>query len=154
LIFESGTLDVTKITTPMNATRFILDKQLVIMVSLALVLSSCYSYKSITRNEPITKDFLSTLYPGGKYAFDLKSGQTMHIEITSTKNDTIVGVMHQNGIDGVVDYSESFETIERNVARISRWKRDITLTVFAIAVPATLTVVVIATSINSWIDGL
>jgi len=55
---------------------------MVVLVPLASLLSSCYSYKNITRKEAITKEFLSKLEPGKKYKFELMIGETQTIYIT------------------------------------------------------------------------
>jgi len=124
-----------------------------VVMILALLLSSCYSYKSINKNEPITRENLSKLDLGGTYLFDLKAGEPFYVQVTNIKADTIVGVMHGKNKSEFLNYSESFETIQRNVVKISLRRRDTTLTVFAIAVPAALTFGVIAHSINSWFDS-
>ncbi|MDH5251628.1 MAG: hypothetical protein OEW40_21720 [Cyclobacteriaceae bacterium] len=127
-------------------------KQLAILVSLSLLLSSCFSYKNLTKKEPITKDFLSKLEPGKKYKFVLNTGLTQIIRITSMDDETIVGFIRlkdANGILQKVSYSSSFENIEKYVAKISVWKVDAPKTFALITVGGFVAYIIISLS-----DGL
>jgi hypothetical protein len=110
----------------------------IVLVILASVLSSCYSHKDITKKEPITQDFLSTLEPGKRYVFELKIGQIQTIYITSVDGQRVTGYLYPNGYnkkDKIV-YDERFENIVKYVAKISERKINPAKTTVAILVPA------------------
>jgi len=103
----------------------LITKRLVILSLFVSLLSSCYSYRSITRRDPITRDFLLSLEPGKRYKFDLWNGQTEYIDITSVEAETVIGLIHLRGDKGKsnnISYSSSFASIEKDVAKISSWK--------------------------------
>ena len=96
-------------------------KSLAMLVSLSLLLSSCYSYQRITKTEPITRNLLSTLQPGKDYKFELKSGAIQTIFVTAVDGDTIKGFLYQrvNGKMTQSDYLDTFENIEKSVSTIA-----------------------------------
>jgi len=92
-----------------------------------VLLLSCASHKEHSNAEPITHEFLSKLESGKKYTFELKSGQTQKVGVTKIEDETISGYVLYEGTDGKTirtSYSSSFESIERNVARITERKTD------------------------------
>jgi len=114
-------------------------KQLVVMVLLAQLLFSCKSYQSITKTEKINKDFLSRLEPGKKYMFELRSGLRPIVEVMHVAHDTITGNIYQDDASGKrtkSSYSGSFESIEKDVVKISVRKNNPYLTTAAIVVGA------------------
>jgi len=134
--------------------------KLLLFVLIAPLLSSCFSYKNITKKEPVTPALLSKLKPGKKYKFELAIGETQKIYISEVTGDRITGYLYNEGkyttnrhiqsvntISGQIDvqkdyvketrsnYSDSFENITRNVTRISRQKFDPLKTTALIVVP-------------------
>ncbi len=111
--------------------------RLVILSLLAFLLSSCYSYKNLTIKKSITRDFLLSLEPGKRYAFELMNGQIQYIELTSVEKEMVVGFLCQRrskGRSNTILYTSSFADIEREVAKISVWKvNPFTTTVTCIA---------------------
>ena len=122
------------------------------LVLLSSVLYSCYSSKDITRKEPITQDFLSTLEPGKRYVFELKIGQIQTIDITSVEGQRVTGYLYPNGYNkkNKIAYDERFENIITYVAKISERKIDPAKTTIAILVPAS----VIITILIMWSEGM
>lgn len=114
-----------------------------VLVFLSLLVSSCYSSKDITKEEPITPDFLSTLEPGRYYSFELKIGQTQAIYITGVGGETITGYLypHDHTKKGKTAYTDSFENIVQYVAKISVRKIDPLKTSIAIAIPVVTVVI-------------
>lgn len=78
----------------------LLTKHLALMLLLVPLLLSCYSYKSITKNEPVTSEVLSNLETGKTYAFELKTGFIFKVYIESIEANTIVGYAFLEGVDG------------------------------------------------------
>jgi len=126
--------------------RILCSGRVVLLSLLTFLLSSCYSYKNLTKKEFITRDFLSRLKPGKRYAFELKNGQTQYIDITSVEKDVVVGFARQRRAksrSNTTMYTSSFENIELEVAEIYVWKvNPFTTTVTSIAAAyATLAIV-------------
>ncbi|HTE30166.1 MAG TPA: hypothetical protein VK666_07315, partial [Chryseolinea sp.] len=71
----------------------------------ALLFTSCFTYKNISRKDPITNDFLAKLKPGKKYQFTLKTGQTLMVHLTSIDGETINGFYRLHGVKDKIDYS-------------------------------------------------
>lgn len=134
---------------------------LIMFVLVTSLFSSCFSYKNLTKKEPITHDLLARLKPGKKYKFELKIGETQKIYINHVTGETISGYLYQEGklvtnrnrqsvssITGQIEYqevyvketksnySDNFENITRNVAKISRRKFDPFKTAALIILPA------------------
>jgi hypothetical protein len=134
--------------------------KLLLVVLVAPLLSSCFSYKNLTKKEPITYDLLSKLKPGKKYKFELAIRQTQKIYISEVTGDRITGYLYNEGkyktnrhiqsvntISGQIEYqkdyvketrsnySDNFENITKNVTRISRRKFDPLKTTALIVLP-------------------
>jgi len=135
---------------------------LIMLVLVTPLLSSCFSYKNLTKKkEPITHDLLAKLKPGKKYKFELKLGETQKIYISDITGETVTGYLYQEGkkvtnrnsqsvssITGQIEYqelyvketksnySDNFENITRNVAKISRRKFNPFKTAALIILPA------------------
>jgi len=121
------------------------------VVLLSLLLSSCYSYKNITKKEPITKELLSELKPGKKYEFELMIGVTQSIYITAIHGETITGYFYQNtksinnrdnpsestgeAVTKTI-YTDNFSNIIKNVAKISQRKINPILISALVILPA------------------
>jgi len=95
----------------------------VLLVSFLIpLLLSCTAYRSVTRNQPITGELLSSLKTGKRYAFKLKLGETQFIKVTSVVDERVTGyllVKDEHGKTIETNYSDRFENIENNVASIS-----------------------------------
>jgi len=126
----------------------LVPERLVILSLLACLLSSCYSYKNLTIKTSISRDFLISLEPGRRYAFELKNGEKRYIDITIVANETVFGVIHQRRAkrgSNTILYTSSFADIEREVAKISIWKvNPFTTTVTSLAA-AFATLYIVAT---------
>ncbi len=134
--------------------------KLLLVVLIAPLLSSCFSYKNLTKNEPVTSDLLSKLKPGKKYKFELAIGEIQKIYISNVTVDRITGYLYREGkyttnrntqsvntVSGQIDfekgyvketrsnYSDSFENITKNVTCISRRKFDPMKTTALVVVP-------------------
>jgi hypothetical protein len=69
--------------------------------------------------------FFGGLKPGKKYLFELKVGIKQIVRITQIKDDRFTGQVYAENSDGRKvwnDYSETFENIEKQVAKISIYK--------------------------------
>jgi hypothetical protein len=128
--------------------RVLFSGRLLILSLLAFLLSSCHSYKNLTVKKAITRDFLLSLEPGRRYAFELKNGEKRYIDITIVANETVIGFIHQRRAkrrSNTIMYTSSFADIEREVAKISIWKvNPFTTTVTCIAA-AYATLYIVAT---------
>jgi hypothetical protein len=116
-----------------------LTRSLVLMVLFVPLLLSCYTYKSITKNKPVTREVLSELETGKTYTFELRTGFSFRIYVESVETDTIVGYAFVESADGKEDkmrYSEGFENLIEQVAKISLWKHNPYLTSTLVAVAA------------------
>ena len=125
----------------------LLKKHAALLALLVPLLVSCYSYKSITKNEPVTREVLSTLESGKTYAFELKTGFVFKVYVERIEADTIVGYAFLEGADGKenkIRYSEGFENVVKHVAKISLWKHNPYLT------SALITVAAFATAFLIW----
>jgi len=131
----------------------LLMKPLVILVLLAQLLSSCFTYKSLTKKEPVTLDFISKLKPGKKYKFELKTGQTLVVHVVTIDTENITGYIYRRsgGKTTKESYSETFQSIEQNVAKISVRKFNPYLTTVSIVVPIGLAILVVSNA--TWISG-
>ena len=117
-------------------------KSLLLLALLASPLSSCFTYKSLTKKEPITHDFLSKLEPERRYRFDLKTGETLIIHILTIKGENITRYVYRHSKSKMnkSDYSDTFQNIEANVAKISVLKFNPYLLTVCIAVPVGLAI--------------
>jgi hypothetical protein len=131
------------------------------LVLVTPLLSSCFTYKNLTKKAPITHDLLSRLKPGKKYKFELKIGEVQKIYISDVTGETVTGYLYQEGklvtnknrqsvssITGQIeyqevyvketksDYSDNFENITRNVTKISRRKFDPFKTAALVVLPS------------------
>jgi hypothetical protein len=123
-------------------------KHFILLISILFLLSSCFTYKNVTKKEAITHDFLSKLEPGKKYAFRLRTGLTLFIRVTRVEDDRVVGYYYEKKTKN--DFSVSFQEIERDVAKISILKLNPYLTGTSIffLVLTTVTVIWYETSWN------
>jgi hypothetical protein len=116
----------------------LLVKPSVVMALLAPLLCSCYSYRSITRTEPVTRDLLVKLEPGKDYLFKLKTGLKYKVFIDSIKSEQIAGYIYQKNAKGKVvkmRYSSTFEDVEMYVAKISVRKSAPVKIILLMAIP-------------------
>ena len=115
------------------------------LVLLSPVLYSCYSSKDVTKKEPITQDFLSTLELGKRYEFELKIGQIQTIEVTGVDGQRVKGYLYPNGYNkkNKIVYDERFENIVKYVAKISKRKIDPVKTTVAILVPSSVIITIV-----------
>lgn len=95
----------------------------------------------MNRNEPITRNSLSSLKTGKRYQFEFKTGQTMMIYLTSVDEQGLTGYPFQRG-DVILSrknhYTDSFDNLEKNLRVISRKKFDPLLTTLAIGIPVAI----------------
>jgi len=99
-------------------------KLLPVLLLILLLLSSCYGYKNLTKTESVTLDFLAKLEPG-RYKFKLTSGLVQYVELTTVDADSVDGILIQKDIYGNLErirYSGNFETIQKNVRKISHYE--------------------------------
>lgn len=122
-------------------------KNLVMLVLLTQLLSSCYSSKKLNKSdEPITSDFLSRLQPGKRYEFRLYTGEKQTIYVTSVEDRTITGYVakHAKGKTTKSKYSASFKSVQDSVDKIYLQKFSPVLTTAVIAIPTTLVVIIMS----------
>ena len=103
------------------------SKSFILVSLLTTLLSSCYSYKNLTRNNPVTQDVLLKLEPGKDYKFDLMTGQRFKVHIDSIEAKTIRGWIYHRDAEGKVNkirYSSTFSDVENYVAEISVRESD------------------------------
>jgi hypothetical protein len=104
----------------------LLFKPLVLLALFVQPFISCYSQQRDSRNEPITRDLLSNLESGKDYLLELKSGTTLEIYIQQVGPEGISGFSYQYLSSRrltKLDYFETFERIENNVASVTLLKR-------------------------------
>ena len=86
---------------------------------------------------------IANLKPGKRYEFELKTGNTLKVTIEKLEGDQLIGFHHTKDSLGRMvtnPFSDSFENLEKNTAKISVSKFDpflTSVTVLAIAIPAT-----------------
>lgn len=114
------------------------------LILLSLLFTSCYSTKNITRNKPITRDFLAALEPGKRYKFELSIGQIQRIYVTAVDGDRVVGYLFPNGYNkkNKIAFKDDFENITKNVVKISERKIDPMKTTIAILVPIAIVIAI------------
>ena len=103
------------------------SKPFILVSLLTTLLSSCYSYKNLTRNNPVTQDVLLKLEPGKDYKFELMTGQRFKVHIDSIEVETIRGWIYHRDAEGKVNkikYSSTFSDVENYVAEISVRQSD------------------------------
>jgi hypothetical protein len=124
--------------TPVKSNTSVVIVQLLLL----LLFTSCYSTKDITRNKPITRDFLAALEPGKRYAFELSMGQIQRIYVTAVDDGRVVGYLYPNGYNkkDKVAFADDFENIAKNVVKISERKIDPMKTTIAILVPIAIAI--------------
>ena len=126
-------------------------KSLPILFLLALITSSCYTTKNLTKHEAITHDFLAGLKPGKKYVFELKIGIKQYVRIKQVSDEVISGEIYEENNDGKkiwTDYSATFESMEKNVSKISVIKINPYLTTAGITVATVVTAALLAVYIG------
>ncbi len=117
-------------------------KSLVILFLVALITSSCFTAKNLTKHEAITHDLLAGLKPGKKYIFELKIGITQFVRVKHVKDDIISGQILAKNNEGKKvwsEFSETFENMEKNVTKISIIKMNPYLTAASITVVTVVT---------------
>jgi len=122
-------------------------KSIVILLILGQVLSSCFTNKNLTKHEPITHDLLTKLKPGRKYTFQLKLGVKQVVKVTQVKDSIITGLIYEKNDKGKKtwsDYSVTFDSVEKDVAKISVLKLNPFLTSAAIVVSVYCTLYIFA----------
>jgi hypothetical protein len=116
-----------------------LHTRLMLLLALLLALPSCTSYVRIAKKEAITKDFVSHLRVNRRYKFHLATGSTMRVRVESIANDTVYGKVVQSGqvfASRKDPFSDSVESLDANVIKISRREFNPFLTILVIVVPA------------------
>ncbi|HET6539163.1 MAG TPA: hypothetical protein VFG46_01705 [Chryseolinea sp.] len=68
-------------------------KTTAILLILVQVLSSCITYKNLTKRETITQDFLTHLKTDRKYVFELKIGIKQFVKVTQIKDNIVTGLI-------------------------------------------------------------
>lgn len=121
------------------------------LLLLSSVLYSCYSSKDITKKEPITQDFLSTLEPGKRYVFELKIGQFQTIYVTGVDGHRVKGYHNKKN---KIAYDERFENIVKYVAKISEIKIDPVKTTVAIVIPAAVIIPLVIVILEGGLPGM
>ena len=97
-------------------------KTTAILLILVQVLSSCITYKNLTKRETITQDFLTHLKTDRKYVFELKIGIKQFVKVTQIKDNIVTGLIFEEGSNGKKKrnpYSATFDSMQNNVAKIS-----------------------------------
>jgi len=107
------------------------------------VLSSCVTYKNLTKHETITHEFLADLKPEKKYIFELKNGVKQIVKVTQVKDSIITGLILDHSGNGKkwTDYSATFDSMQEGVAKISVSKVNPYVTgagIFVVALATTL----------------
>ena len=132
-------------------------KILLILALVPLLLSSCATYHSLTKTEPITRELLLRLVPGKNYEFELKTGQKIKIHIQTISDDRITGFSFRSG-DVIPSwdkyYSDTFENVEKYVNKISLRKFNPYLTTLAVVIPVTLGFLAMTLPINYGFSSL
>ena len=123
---------------------------LIVFVMLATTLSSCTSYKVITKNHAVDKELLSQLRVNKKYKFYLASGAVLKVRVDSVENERVYGQMWGSSRDKTTQgsFNDSFDSLSNNVTKISRKKFNPYLTVLAVAVPVAAAVLYSAATLG------
>lgn len=95
------------------------------IILLIPLLSSCFTYKSITKkDESITPEIQSKLIPGNKYLLTYKGGNTLKVDIAEIDSTGIHGMAYgkvSKGKEIKYSYSSTFENLA-TVDKISQRK--------------------------------
>ena len=110
---------------------------LIVVAIAATTLTSCTSYKDITKKNPINKEFLSQLKVNKRYKLYLNSGAVLKVRVDSIENERVYGRMWGSSRDKNTQgsFNDSFDRLSANVTKISRKKFNPYLTVLAVAIP-------------------
>jgi len=117
-------------------------KTWVMMFLLAQITSSCIAPKNLTKHKAITREFLASLKPGKRYLFELKIGIKQVVKIGQVKGDRFTAQIYGKNTEGEKvwsDYSETFENLQKNVAKISIYKVNPYWTIVAITMGVVIT---------------
>jgi hypothetical protein len=113
--------------------------KLLISALFVTTLTSCTTYKTIASKEQINEVFLSQLKTNKKHKFYLTSGIVLKVHIDSIDTERIYGRMPQPSDGqtrpGKIGFSDSIESLNKNVNKISRKKFNPYLSLAAVAVP-------------------
>ena len=120
-------------------------KSIGISLLAALVLSSCVTYKNLTKHEAITHEFLADLQEDKKYIFELNNGTRQIVKVTKVKDNIVTGLIYYKHSDGKqwTDYSATFDSIQNGVTKISVSKVNPYLTGAAVFLVALVTTAII-----------
>jgi hypothetical protein len=113
-------------------------KTIIYLFTLIIGLSSCSTYKNISKDTAITQETIrATLKPGKKYAIKLISGPVIKMKVTKVDSVNVYAIEKSKSSNTFTGYPfiDSYENLERNTARISIRKVDPLLTAVAIVVP-------------------
>jgi hypothetical protein len=99
-------------------------KSFSVRVLLVIVFSSCVTYKNLTKREAITHELLAGLKEDEKYIFELRNGTRQVVKVVQVKDSVITGLfLDKNGTGkNWNDYSATFDTMQREVVKISMAK--------------------------------
>jgi len=117
-------------------------KTWIILLLIAQITSSCIAPKNLTKHKAITREFLAGLKPGKRYLFELKIGIKQVVKIEQINDDGFVAQIYGKNSDGKKvwsDYSETFETLQKNVAKISIYKVNPYWTIIAVVMGVVVT---------------
>lgn len=117
-------------------------KTLINAIGIALMLSSCYTYKNLAKpNEPVTQEMIGNMKPYKTYEAELKSGQRLILSITSIDSTKIYGTynyLDQGRLTKKQPYEDTRLRFEENTRKLSIHKFNpfLTLAVFAVPIAA------------------
>lgn len=113
------------------------------IIFVVLLFPSCVSYQAVNkRDKTVTKEMIANLKAGKRYEFELKTGNTLTITIEKLDAEQLIGFHHTHDSLGRMvtnPFSDSFENLEKNTAKISVSKFNPFLTSMALlTVPAAI----------------
>ena len=90
-------------------------KSIALLCLLVHGLTSCVTYKNLTKNETITHELLADLKPDKKYIFELRNGIRQVVKVTQVKDNIITGLMLDKNGNGAnwIDYSATFDSMQK-----------------------------------------
>jgi PBP1b-binding outer membrane lipoprotein LpoB len=117
----------------------------ILLIFAASLLTSCYSYKSISAGKELTtEDIRQRMHPTKIHRIILKSGATLKVSIVSVDSTTVYGkVLERDGKMVNTILNDTPENLRKNVVAIYRRKFNIYQTIGIVAAANILFILII-----------
>lgn len=129
-------------------------KIIISAILFTFVISSCTSFKPITRNQEFTEvDLRTKIVPGKVYQFDLTSNRQIKVKVTKVDSINVYGIEKIISAEGKLQtgpFQDSFEDLKKNTNKVKVKKFDPFLTTGLIAIP--VGIMVYSANNIDWVD--